>query len=1019
MFSFVFLVFLLPSVALLPTIILAAHQATSRFTPISTSLGDNPAPPFPEFHNLLESCQYSTIESFNQNPCSPSQLLVLHVNIRSISKNYDALQSLVLNLKPKPQVILASETWLEHSLSQSYTIEGYRLETSQQPDSRGKGAAIYITNSLCYSRRSDLESNMNRYQTIFIDFKASNKSIILGTAYRSPSFPVTEFISYFESVLEKIQSEQKFCIIGGDFNIDILKQNTDDACSNFINSLAASGFLPCISLPTRVTSHSSTLIDNFFCNDPSFVESSNVLLEDISDHLPITVHVNLNINVLKKLPTKHLSFDFRNIEPLRTNLSTKLAGFSEISDAETASSILINTLSCEITRLSIKKVSRRTVPIQPWISYGLLRCINRKNYLHKKFIHSPNEHNNTIFKNYRNALNKLIRTAKVKYFQHKLHQVKSDSKKLWELLLTIIRKKKPAGDLPTHFKVDGMNISEPKLISEQFNNFFCSIAPKLDAAIPSSTSDPLSYIHNIAPSELFNFQPTSPAAIEHIIYALNNCGAGVDGVSTKILKMVAPILIPHLTHMFNLCLSQGVFPSNLKRAIVVPIFKNGDPFSFNNYRPISLLPIISKILEKIVYSQLSSFLSSEGFLYEYQFGFRSNHSTYMPISLLYDNVTMALKSKNVCAALYLDLSKAFDTVNPSILLNKLKAYGIRHKSLDFFHSYLSGRSQVIKYNSLTSTSPKYIKLGVPQGSILGPLLFLVYINDIQNSSLSPKFILFADDTALLYTAPSLNELQTTINSSLPNIATWLNSNRLTLNTKKSTYQLFSLSSPLPDLRIHINGTPLCRSKSTKYLGVIIDEDLKWSSHINQVESTISRNIGLIRRSQHMLDSRCLLLLYNALVLPYLNYCLQIWGSSYVSKFSRLITLQKKIIRIIDHAYYLEHTSPIFKKYQILKFPDLVKASHINVMHNYLARTLPPIISDNFSLCQHNTQRAVRTPQHFDVPFAPTNYRKFSLYIAAPDAWNKIISPRIPNLNDIPMSKTFFKKVLKKIFVDSY
>ena len=586
------------------------------------------------------------------------------------------------------------------------------------------------------------------------------------------------------------------------------------------------------------------------------------------------------------------------------------------------------------------------------------------------------------------------------------------------MLLSIVRKKRQTEDLPSHFEVDGHKLSEPGLISDNFNDFFCNIAPHLGSAIPQSPKDPSSYLHNLTPPTPFQFLPVTPNTVQHIITNLNNCGAGVDGISTKILKLISPVIVTHLAHLFNLCLLQGVFPYNFKEAIVVPIFKSGDPFSFNNYRPISILPVISKVLEKIVFLQLSSFLASEGILYENQFGFRQNHSTYMPISILYDHVTSSIANKQVCAAIFLDLRKAFDTVNHCILLEKLKLYGLKHKVLDFFHSYLLNRSQVTKYNSFTSKSPKTVTLGVPQGSILGPLLFLLYINDIHHSSSIPKFLLFADDTALLYTAPTLQELQSSINSSLPDIATWLMSNRLTLNTHKSTYQLYAPNNPQPDIHIHINNTPLSRSKSTKYLGVIIDENLKWKSHIKTVESTISRNIGLIRRAKHMLDSRCLLLLYNALILPFLNYCLQIWGSSYPSNLANLVIAQKKIMRIIDNAGYRDHTSPIYKKYKVLKLTDLISICHINIMHNYLTNTLPSSIASHFSLCPQS-DRVSRSPQHFNVPFAPTNYRKFSLYIAAPRAWNTLISPKIPNIIDVPLSKSFFKKVSKKIFIDCY
>lgn len=943
-------------------------------------------------------------------------ITILHVNIRSLPKNFDNLQVLVEKLKP--QILLLSETWLDSSLSSSYKLTGYRLEISSQSETRGKGAAVYIVDCLPYSRRNDLESSISAFQSVFIEIKGL-KSIILGSFYRSPSYPSAQFIDYLESTLDKINAESKICVFGGDFNIDLLKHETVDTCSEFLNSLTSYGFLPFISLPTRITCTSRTLIDNFFCNDSSVIKLSTVILSDISDHLPILTSIDTRANFEKKSLITTSSFDFRKIEALKQNISNKLTNFFDITDAEQSGTFLVNTIATEISNLSIKKVNRRTVPIQPWISFGLLQCINKKNKLHKKFVHHPSERNHTIFTQYRNILTNSIRSAKAQYYKRKLEEQKSDPKKLWQTLKEIVRKTKNREELPSHFEANNLTITKPEEIANQFNDFFSNIGPNLDALIADPTSNPESYLHNITPLAPFAFIPTSCNSVRHIINSLNNCGAGVDGISTKILKRISPVIIPHLTFLFNLCLAQGVYPSCFKKAIVVPIHKSGSHFVFNNYRPISILPVVSKILERIVSSQLSFYLTSENLINQHQFGFRQNHSTYMPVSLLYDEVTSALYNKRFCAALYLDFSKAFDTVNPSILLKKLKSYGLHNKSLEFFRSYLSDRCQVVKYNSLLSSSCNNMSLGVPQGSILGPLLFLIYINDIQNCCPSPQYFLFADDTALLYTAETPDQLQTTINNSLPKVATWLNCNRLTLNVKKSTYQLFSITSFLPDINIHINNNKINRSTSAKYLGVTIDEGLKWDNHIRQVENTLSRNIGLIRRAQYILDSCHLLLLYNAFILPFLTYCLQVWGSTYPSKLSRLTILQKKIIRIIDSADHRAHTSPIFKKYKVLKVSDLVKYVHICLLHNFLTNRLPPIVASRFTICQPNILRAVRTTQHFIVPFAPTNYRKFSLYIAAPATWNKNIANCIPDINDIPLNKSFFKKVVKKLFTDRY
>ena len=319
----------------------------------------------------------------------------------------------------------------------------------------------------------------------------------------------------------------------------------------------------------------------------------------------------------------------------------------------------------------------------------------------------------------------------------------------------------------------------------------------------------------------------------------------------------------------------------------------------------------------------------------------------MPVSLLHDFVTETLVDHHFCAAIYLDLSKAFDTVNPQILFKKLEKYGIRNdehgnNSLNFFKSYLSNRSQVTRCNTTTSTNVKNMPLGVPQGSILGPLLFILYVNDLHRSSRIPHYLLFADDTALAFRSPSLHQLQLDINDSVPDIVTWLTCNRLTINAKKSNYQLFS-NTTCPNIPININNCALQRSFSVKYLGISIDEDLRWNSHIRSVENTVSRNIGIIRRSKDILGSTHLLLLYNSLILPALTYGSQVWGSTYPTKLTKLVTLQKKIVRIVDHSDYLAHTSPIFKKFNVLKLLDLIKYMQLNVTHQFISNQLPTVL----------------------------------------------------------------------------
>ena len=269
---------------------------------------------------------------------------------------------------------MISETWSNASTPHSCNLQNYWLEQSLQSEIRGKGAGIYIHKSLPYKRRHDLDSNINEFQSVFIELEdVHSQPLIAGSIYRSPSYPSAPFVEYIENVLNTINHERTVSLIGGDYNIDILLHQTSESCSAFLNSLAALGFLPCISLPTRLTSHSSTLIDNFFCNEISLVAVPTVIMADISDHLPIAVNLQKKIIIRNKVHETRNVFDFRKTESLRLKLSERLNDFDSFQDAEEACNFLTHEVTSEIANHSIKKGNRRSVPIQPWISFDLLR----------------------------------------------------------------------------------------------------------------------------------------------------------------------------------------------------------------------------------------------------------------------------------------------------------------------------------------------------------------------------------------------------------------------------------------------------------------------------------------------------------------------------------------------------------------------------------------------------------------------------------------------------------------------
>ena len=311
-----------------------------------------------------------------------------------------------------------------------------------------------------------------------------------------------------------------------------------------------------------------------------------------------------------------------------------------------------------------------------------------------------------------------------------------------------------------------------------------------------------------------------------------------------------------------------------------------------------------------------------------------------------------------------------------------------------------------------------IKIGVPQVSILGPLLFIIFINDF--AKISDKFIplLFGDDTALLFEADSPQQLQKLLDEELPKVYRWLQANKLSLNTQKTYCQVYHNFKKNANINVTLAGEKINEVETVKYLGVFIDKNMKWNSHITHISKIISRNIGIINRSKYFLSNQHRYLLYNSLILPYLNYCSLLWGCTQKTLLNKLIILQKKIVRIVDNQPKLAHTSPIFAKLEILKLEDLVKQQAIVVMHNIITQRAPTPILSLFEVAQESN-RASRGARHFSELFTSKLYCTRTIVWIGPRLWNALIAPRFPQVSTLPTAKSKIKALVKQLMIQEY
>ena len=623
----------------------------------------------------------------------------------------------------------------------------------------------------------------------------------------------------------KRQHENKYLYITGDFNVTTLFHVKGGLSTQQFKNIFSSNYcFPFINKPTRVTDHSASLIDNIYSNIPSQNCFSGILKISISDHYGIfCIDNDCNLNSDKAQIVKR-SFTLKNIANLKIFWQNVTWDFVYLSnDIESAYQRFQGVLD-QLLNTNFKKqtYTMNYKNRHPWMTGALRAQIKQKNKLHSLAISSRDDKIMDDYKETKKNLQSALRNSEITYFSNQLDIHRNDMGESWKVLRNILGKDHNKRKKQHSFFINNNYVTDSLQIANAFNKFFVSIGSLLAKKIKSDVN-PLLYVDNNVNS-IATFEVTSNR-VRNVILTLNNSSAGHDELPPFVAKSCIEEFIEPLTYMINESLRTGICPSELKIARVVPIFKSGDPSLLTNYRPISVLSFFSKVFERIVYDYLFDFICTNSILYDYQFGFRPGHSTQQAIITLIDKITKSLDNGDIVISLFIDLKKAFDTVDHRIRLRKLYAYGIRGTMLKWIESYLSGRTQYVVFDGQESEIHG-IQYGVPQGSILSPLLFILYMNDICNVSDIFFAIMYADDTSLVVNGKDLNALIQLLNTALIDLCTWFKANRLSLNTTKTFYMIFHRArikhmSGVAD-SIVMDNTILAKTSSLKYLSVIVD-----------------------------------------------------------------------------------------------------------------------------------------------------------------------------------------------------
>jgi len=846
-----------------------------------------------------------------------------HVNINSLRNKTQEISQLLHD--NNFHVLAISETHLDDSVLDGALHVGDYTVLRKDRNNRGGGVALFINSNIPHKRRADLE--INGIELLWTEIHLPYvQPILIGCLYRPPSAKA-EYLNTIVQSLETVSNGDKEVMILGDFNIDW----SSDTCTmkQRLNlELSSLNLTQMVKDPTRICTNvngteTSSCIDLLFTNRPDLFTCAKSSPLGCTDHN--LVYITRKTKPPKGQPTITHKRSYKKFNQLKFLQDISEVPWHLVSNEQDVNDALhcFMTLFTQVVdeHAPVRKSTVRSSPAQ-WVDGDLRELMTLRDDAKKEAQASGLSSDYMVYKRLRNVVVRENRKKKKAHYRELLdtHSCNGDTKKLWRVINGILGRN--TCDTPKFIETNGKILTKPKDIADHFNEYFVNKVLRLtqgdEPDITRITAPIDKYIMKSNECS-FSFQRVTVHYVHELLTYLPQCySTGFDNIDNTLLRISADHIATPLCHIFNSSIEQEIFPTQWKSAKVLPLIKNKAlPLNGPNSRPISLLPAISKLMEKICKDQIQSYLVSNNILSDRQHAYKMHHSTASALVQMTDRWREEVDKGNLVGAVLLDFSAAFDVVNHKVLLAKLKSYGFVQSAVNWVNSYLTDRTQAVSVNGGVSSHRKCLS-GVPQGSCLGPLLFCIYTNDLPTAITHCNIELYADDSTPSASGPNVSMIQNTLQAELNHIWDWVQANKLVLNVEKTKSILMGSRHRLrsnPELQLSLNGKRIEQVFQAKLLGFIIDQYLTWTQQADKVLNRMTGSLAMLKRSRHLIVDGPLKMVTQALVLSHLDYCACLLSACPQTSLNKLQILQNRAARLILNARYNENIDYMHSKLQ--------------------------------------------------------------------------------------------------------